>query len=94
MKRDIKLNSIYKYYSGETAELILLTNSVNMSTPDSFNDPYDTDVIFNKRDISFVIDALLNYHLDQSFKCFVKEHFSKFKRYQKVLVFLPCLLSK
>lgn len=94
MNRVNKSNSIYKYCSEEIAELILLSNSVRLNTPESFNDPYDTNVIFSERDMSLVKDALLNYHLDQNFKLVIKEHFSEFKKYQKVIGFFAKLTIK
>ena len=94
MKHIENINSIYKYCSEEIAELILMNKSVRLNTPEMFNDPFDTNLVFSETDMRLVKEALLNYHLDQNFKQVIKEHYSQFKFYQKVIVFFAKITIK
>jgi hypothetical protein len=94
MKRIKNANSIYKYCSEEIAELVLSSKAVRLSTPDMFNDPYDTNIIFNDADMKVVKEALLNYHLDRIFKQVIKEHYANFKPYQKFIGYFAKLTIK
>lgn len=76
MKKNKEMeNSIFKYCSSKTAKLILLNNEVLLNKPNDFNDPYDSSLMFEERDLKIARDVLLNYAADIALKRVLKEHY-------------------
>jgi len=76
MKKNKEIeNSIFKYCSSKTAKLILLNNEVLLNKPNEFNDPYDSSLMFEERDLKIARDVLLNYVADIALKKVLKEHY-------------------
>lgn len=77
---------IYKYCSLERAKDILKNNEVFLNTPNNFNDPYDTNLLFDEKDIERTNDILINYLIGEEFKKLL------FNKDLKVKLWLrPCL---
>lgn len=79
---------IYKYCSLKTAELIMNNNEVLLNGPNSFNDPYDTNILCDIKDLRKTKDILINYSLDLKLKEITKEKYRNSKWWGKI-IFLP-----
>lgn len=77
--------SIYKYCSTETSFLILENNKILLNEPRNFNDPYDTNILLDEKDLSKAKDILINYSLDIAMKEVIKNHYKDFKWWQKII---------
>lgn len=83
--------SIHHYCKSSTATFILANRSIRLSTPDNFNDPYDTKALFTKSDLQVASDAILNYFLDREMKTVIYGIYPKQKPFIKSVLFIPKL---
>lgn len=87
MKKNKEIgNSIFKYCSSETAKLILSNNEVLLTKPNDFNDPYDSSLMFEDKDLEIARDVLLNYVADIALKKVLEEHYHQLPFRQKIIV--------
>lgn len=87
MKKNKEIgNSIFKYCSSKTAKLILSNNEVLLTKPNDFNDPYDSSLMFEDKDLEIARDVLLNYAADIALKKVLKEHYHQLPFIQKIIV--------
>jgi Protein of unknown function (DUF2971) len=93
-KTSSDIQQIYKYCSADTARLILSNNEILLNSADNFNDPYDSKIHFDERDLNIASNSILNYFLDQSMEKIINEHYHNFKPIQKMLVFIAKLTFK
>lgn len=80
-----KFESVFKYCSVNTAEKILAKNSVLLNTPNQFNDPYDTDIVFDKKDLKSAAHIVINYTLDLAMMKELREHYHTLPLVQKII---------
>lgn len=87
MKKNKEIrNSIFKYCSSKTAKLILSNNEVLLTKPNDFNDPYDSSLMFEDKDLEIARDVLLNYVADIALKKVLEEHYHQLPFRQKIIV--------
>jgi len=80
--------SIFKFCDFETSLLILPNNELKLSTPGTFNDPYDTNVVLSAKELSKAKDLIINYALCEEFKKILFSESIKFKTWQKPFIYL------
>lgn len=56
-----KVESIYKFCSSNVAKLIIENNQIRLNIPSEFNDPYDSKVLLDERDLRISSDIVMNY---------------------------------
>lgn len=84
-KVEEKARSIFKYCSPKTAKLILENNEVLLSSPHEFNDPYDSSLMFENKDLEIARDIILSYFADVSLRKVIKEHYHELPIRQKII---------
>ena len=84
--------SIYKYCSLKNSKLILENNEVVLNSPSSFNDPYDSSLMFNQDDLRIARDIVFSYFADVAMKSVIKEHFHELPFIQKIITY-PATLT-
>lgn len=61
------MDKIYKYTSLESAIKILESNAVALNNPQNYNDPFDSVIDFDNKDIKRSISIIAEYYLIQEF---------------------------
>jgi hypothetical protein len=80
-----KVSKIFKYCSIDVSTLILENNEILLNEPKNFNDPYDTNILLDEKDLSKAKDILINYSLDIAMKEVIKNYYKDFKWWQKII---------
>lgn len=80
-----KVSKIFKYCSLDISALILENNEILLNEPKNFNDPYDTNILLDEKDLIKAKDILINYSLDIAMKEVIKNHYKDFKWWQKII---------
>jgi len=80
-----KVSKIFKYCSIDVSTLILKNNEILLNEPKNFNDPYDTNILLDEKDLSKAKDILINYSLDIAMKEVIKNYYKDFKWWQKII---------
>src|SRR5690554_3679802 len=80
-----KVSKIFKYCSLDVSALIIENNEILLNEPKNFNDPYDTNILFDENDLSKAKDILINYSLDIAMKEVINNHYKDFKWWQKII---------
>lgn len=83
--KKVRHQSVFKYCSLQTAEKILANNYVLLNTPNHFNDPYDTDIVFDKKDLKSAAQIIINYTLDLAMMKVLREHYHTLPLIQKII---------
>lgn len=84
----MKDKGIFKFCDFATSLLILPNNEVKLSTPSTFNDPYDTNVVLSAKELSKAKDLIFNYALCEEFKKVIFSETISFKTWIKPFIYL------
>ena len=61
------MDKIYKYTSLESAIKILESNAVALNNPQNYNDPFDSVIDFDDKDIEKSMSIIAEYYITQEF---------------------------
>jgi len=84
--------SIFKYCSTSTAKQILFNDEILLNSPINFNDPYDTDIMFDNKDLEAASNIIINYFMDLAVMKVIEEHYHSLPFCQKIIA-APAKLS-
>lgn len=68
MKKEQKLNQVFKYTDIKGAKEILKDNTILMKSPDQFNDPNDCDLTYNEKNSNKAFELIQEYYFLKAIK--------------------------
>ena len=60
---------------------------LRLSSPENFNDPYDTNIVLNTSDLKSIRDAIVNYFLDLKVREMIENCYQN-KKFGSKIIFL------